>query len=381
MGELSKKEVYYVVNHYIDTRQLLKKLNINVRANNAMFCPFHDNVDTPAAHLYKEDDGSCTIYCYAEDKLYHNSDLYRNYYPELDIEELANKLYSILPEEEKAKIADQINKPFELPELPFIDALQDFAHRKITYKELMKQISNRLPYDDTIKLLNDLYNIGDNSVLKFENVKSNKYLYFINFYETQYKFIPASKILIEYGNNLPAYLIDYLKTSGDSIMIPNKINDIVYSLTFRNIKGKKQFLKLGGTASLFYGLGNLPEDFIYGMPIVIVEGNMDCDAIKLLYPYSLATLTNSISLNQMKILAHLTDKVIIAYDNDEAGNKGYWNAYNSLTRYGFKVRRFKHSRNIKDFGDLIEAQMTDLDMYNHLWHLYTSKLQELVNSF
>ena len=51
MGELSKKEVYYVVNHYIDTRQLLKKLNINVRANNAMFCPFHENTDTPAAHF------------------------------------------------------------------------------------------------------------------------------------------------------------------------------------------------------------------------------------------------------------------------------------------------------------------------------------------
>ena len=37
--QLTKKEVYYIVNHYIDTRKLLKSLSINVRANNSMFCP------------------------------------------------------------------------------------------------------------------------------------------------------------------------------------------------------------------------------------------------------------------------------------------------------------------------------------------------------
>ena len=37
--ELSNKEIYYIINHYIDTRKLLKKLAINVKANNSMFCP------------------------------------------------------------------------------------------------------------------------------------------------------------------------------------------------------------------------------------------------------------------------------------------------------------------------------------------------------
>jgi DNA primase len=164
-------------------------------------------------------------------------------------------------------------------------------------------------------------------------------------------------------------------------MIPNTINGTVYSLTFRNINGKKQFLKLGATTHLFYGMGNLPEDFTYGIPIVIVEGNMDCDVAKLIYPYTLATLTNSISQNQIRILAGLTNKVVIAYDNDEAGNQGYWNAYNNLVRYGFKVKRFKHSDNIKDFGDLIDAQINDTDLYNHLLHLYIGRLQNLINEF
>ena len=377
MRELTKKEIYYIVNHYIDTKQLLKSLHINVRANNAMFCPFHDNTDTPAAHLYKEEDGSYKIYCYSEDRVYSNADLYKNYLPEIDLLDLATLLYANLPEEEKAKMSDKINKPYELPVLPFVSALQDFVQKRITFKELLYQITKTLPYDDLTRVLNEIYNMGDASV---KDIKRNKYLYFMNKYKTNYKFISASKLLIS-KLSLPEYLKDYLRTSGDSILIPNKINDTVYSLTFRNITGKKQFLKVGPTAHLFYGLGDLPEDFTYGIPIVIVEGNMDCDSIKQLYPYALATLTNSISANQIQILAYLTDKVIIAYDNDEAGKQGYWNAYNSLTKYGFKVKRFEHSRNVKDFGDMIEAQMTDPDMYEHLRHLYIKRLQELVNGF
>ena len=378
MAELSKKEIYYIINHYIDTRQLLKSLNIGVRANNSMFCPFHENTETPAAHLYKEEDGSHTIYCYSEDKLYHNADLYRNYLPNINIDELANLLYNNLPEEEKAKMADRIDKPYELPVLPFMSALQEFAQHKITYRELMERISITLPYDDSIKLLNDLYAMGDDKV---ENTKKNKYLFFMNKYKSNYKFISARKTLINCGTTLPGYLSEYLRTSGDSVMIPNTINGTVYSLTFRNINGKKQFLKLGATTHLFYGMGNLPEDFTYGIPIVIVEGNMDCDVAKLIYPYTLATLTNSISQNQIRILAGLTNKVVIAYDNDEAGNQGYWNAYNNLVRYGFKVKRFKHSDNIKDFGDLIDAQINDTDLYNHLLHLYIGRLQNLINEF
>ena len=373
-----RKLIYYIINHYIDTRKLLKSLHINVRANNAMLCPFHDNTETPAAHLYKEEDGSHSIFCYAEDKLYRNTDLYRVYLPDIKLEDLANLLYNNLSDEEKEKIADNVNKPYELPDLPFIGALQSFVQKQINFKELLYQITITLPYDDLTKLMNKIYSLGDQ---KAKSNKKNKYLYFLNNYNTDYRFISASKLLINYNTELPTFLVDYLKNYGDSILIPNKIGDIVYSLTFRNITGKKQFLKLGGTSHLFYDLGKLPEDFKYGTPIVIVEGNIDCDVIKQLYPYALATLTNAMSLNQIRLLAHLTDKVILAYDNDEAGKQGYWNTYNTLTRYGFKVKRFEHSNSLKDFGDLLDMKMTDKDNYDYLIELYIRRLQDLVNSF
>lgn len=242
----------------------------------------------------------------------------------------------------------------------------------------MIQISNNLPYDDLTKLMSTIYESGE---IKVKDHKGNKYLYFMNNYNTNYRFVSASKLLINYGAVLPGFLKDYLKAFGDSVVLPNIINGIVYSLTFRNISGKKQFLKMGSTSHLLYGLGTLPENFVYGIPLLIVEGNMDCDSIRQLYPYTVATLTNTLSLNQIRLLAHLTDKVVIAYDNDEAGNKGYWNTYNALNRYGFKIKRFRHSDNVKDFGDLIDKQLTDTDMYNHLRKLYIKRLQELLDSF
>lgn len=379
MKELSKKEIYYIVNHYIDMRKLLHKLGIDVRANNSMFCPFHKNDNTPAAHLYKEEDGSYRIYCYSEDRVFSNADLYKTYLPEISLEELAYMLYNNLPEVEKNKLADNVNKVYELPELPYNNFLIDFKNNKINYKTLLHGINLSYPQDDTIRLLNLIYN----SCIENVGIKNkSKYLYFMNNYKTNYKFLSASKLLINFSSALPSYLIDYLRSAGDGIAIPNMIGDVVYSLTFRNINGKKQFIKLSSSIPLLYNLGGLPEDFVYGTPIMLVEGNMDCDtAVNLLYPYTLATLTNALSLNQIQILSNLTNKVIVAYDNDEAGNKGYWSVYNSLTRIGFNVVRFEHSYRLKDFGDLIDLEMTDEEEFNYTVALYKRKLNEALRCF
>lgn len=369
-----KKLIYYIINHYIDTRKLLRKLGIDVRANNSMFCPFHDNTNTPAAHLYKEQDGSHTIYCYSEDRLFHNTDLYKTYLPEINLQELANLLYNNLSADERLKVTDNVNVEFELEELPFNSYMVAFRHGKITYQDLLNGINETLPQDDTIRLMDLIYNMGDKPQIK----SSNKYVYFMNHYESDYRFISSIKLLINFGNTLPGYFVNYLQQAGDSIMLPNKINNTIYSITFRNINGQKQFIKMGARSSLFYNLGNLPKDFKYGTPIILVEGNIDCDSVRQIYPCALATLTNAISLNQLQLLSALTNKVIIAYDNDEAGKRGYWNAYNTLTKRGFRVKRFKHSCLLKDFGDLIDLQMRDKEDYESTLLYYKRQIQNLL---
>ena len=66
-------------------KALLESLHIEVKPNGVMYCPFHDNQNTPAAHLYKEKDGSYTIYCFSENKVFTNTDLYKNYLPDIHL--------------------------------------------------------------------------------------------------------------------------------------------------------------------------------------------------------------------------------------------------------------------------------------------------------
>ena len=219
-----------------------------------------------------------------------------------------------------------------------------------------------------------LYSFGESKI----NVVKNKYMYYMKNFDSNYRYLPVSKLIVNCWASIPNYLKDYLNMAGDSIMLPTIINDVVYSLTFRNINGQKRFIKVGQAAHLFYNMGNLPEDFKYGMPLILVEGNLDCDAIKLIYPYSIATLTNSLSLNQLQLLLHLTNKVIIAYDNDEAGNKGYWSTYNTLKKYKFVVKRFRHSPRLKDFGDLIDLRMKDKEEFDYLTSLYSIQIKNLL---
>ena len=307
--------------------------------------------------------------------MYSNVDLYRNFLPEIKLNELAKLLYKTFNEKEKSKLASNINKIYELPKNTYSVILENFKSNRITYKECIKEISKLMPQNDTAKLLSIFYYLGSKDI----NIANlNKYIYFMKKYNTDYKYISINKLFLNCGNIMPEYLKDYLKRTGDNIMLPNIINNVVSSITFRSIYGQKEFIKISIDSQLFYNLGNLPDDFKYGVPLLLCEGNIDCDSIKQIYPYSLAVLTNSLSLSQMQLLAYLTNKVILAFDNDEAGNRGYWRTYKSLITNNFRVERFNHSYKLKDFGDLIDLQMWDPDEYNYICSLYKIQIENIL---
>jgi len=372
---MNRKLIRYIINHYIDTRKLLSSLRISVKSNNSMFCPMHQNTRTPSAHLYHEEDGSYCIYCYSEQKSFTNMDLYEVFLPDINLEELAKLLYSKLSDEEKNKIEQNVNQEFILPELPYKESLQLFKDNKINYDNLLLDINKSQSLNSLELLLEKIY---DNSESYSDVLKTpNKYLYYMKNNKTQYRYLNATKILLALGNELPAYFREYLGYAGDSIVIPNIINKYFYSLTFRNINGEKRFLKLGNTSQLLYNLGNLPSDFKYGTPLLIVEGNLDCDVAKEIYPYTVATLTNSISQTQLQLIKGLTNKVILAYDNDEAGNTGYNKNAFKLAAQGIMVKRFEYSNGIHDFGDLLELKQRDIFEYNYLVQLYKVRIASM----
>ena len=117
-------------------------------------------------------------------------------------------------------------------------------------------------------------------------------------YDTPYKLLSAYKILST-QKDIPDFVYQHLEATGDCILLPNVIDGQIYSITFRSLRSDKRFLKYGEFSTLIYNMGNFPKDFKYGTPILVVEGNIDCDtAVKEFYPYTVAALTSGLSKNQ-----------------------------------------------------------------------------------
>lgn len=188
--------------------------------------------------------------------------------------------------------------------------------------------------------------------------KSNKYIYFAakyNFYN--YRLISSGEIIVRAKNlNVPDYIRQFVSMNKEVLMIANILENKVISIIFRTIKGKKEFVKLGISKSLFYGIGQLDKNFKYGIPILLVEGNLDRDRMSLIYKNTLAITSASISNSQLQLLSKLTNSYILMLDNDSSGIKGSKNSFYKLREYG-KVKILSHDSILKDAGDLIDLEI------------------------
>lgn len=88
------------------------------------------------------------------------------------------------------------------------------------------------------------------------------------------------------------------------------------------------------------------------MPIVVCEGIKDALVLRKLYPYVLANNTSALRIN-INILTNITDKIILAYDNDETGHKESKKDKRKLSQLGCSVDILKYDDEFKDAGDYI----------------------------
>lgn len=187
----------------------------------------------------------------------------------------------------------------------------------------------------------------------------NPYLHFA--YKNKldnYRLITSGELLVR-GKNLdiPTYAIQFILFHSEVLMIANIIADKVLSITLRTIGQEKEFMKVGTTKSMFYGLGKLDNNFKYGTPLLLVEGHLDRDVMATIYPYTLGIMTSHLSKSQIELLTSLTDKFMLMFDNDEAGIKGQQMAKYQLK--GYKVMEIKHEVDLKDAGDIAKLDITD----------------------
>lgn len=101
-------------------------------------------------------------------------------------------------------------------------------------------------------------------------------------------------------------------------------------------------------------------------PIILCEGCKDCLTLKKLYPYVLANNTSSMGLN-MQVLRNISDKFILAYDNDKAGQDGITKDKRTLRGQGAYVDNLTLPDGYKDCTDyLIDSKTGHINRNNIL---------------
>lgn len=100
------------------------------------------------------------------------------------------------------------------------------------------------------------------------------------------------------------------------------------------------------------------------MPIVVCEGVKDAIVLKKFYPYVLSNNTSALRINA-NILANITDKIILAYDNDETGRKESFKDKKKLANLGCSVDLLKYD-NFKDAGEYINHPKELIELRDQL---------------
>ena len=101
----------------------------------------------------------------------------------------------------------------------------------------------------------------------------------------------------------------------------------------------REFSDSGKRVPLMFGFNKKFENFDnYETcpPIVICEGSKDCIFLKQFYPYTIAINTSSMGLNA-QVLINLSNKFVLAYDNDKAGQEGIKRDKRTLRSLGAQV--------------------------------------------
>lgn len=183
------------------------------------------------------------------------------------------------------------------------------------------------------------------------------------------------------GEELPPYLFRFINDAGQVLLIANVINRQVTQLVVRSLKDKK-FHTVVLKQQYPYGLGTINLDKTFSEPIVVCEGTMDRDYLRSLYPNVVACLTSSLTKIQLELICKLTNTVILAYDNDETGNKSYWKDKKTLEERGVFVKRLKHPEGLKDPGDVVQKLYEGDDylfnFYTMYYRMELSKLCEVI---
>lgn len=171
-------------------------------------------------------------------------------------------------------------------------------------------------------------------------------------------------------------------------MIPiETVNETIVGFIIRGVLTKgyvtisRVFNNPAHQIRLMYGFNKSFKKYDEGKkcyPIIVCEGCKDCIALKKIYPYVLANNTSSMGLNA-NILRNISDRFLLAYDNDSAGEDGMKRDKEVLRGMGAYVDSLKLPEGVKDCADYLYTEHGDFntDNYYSLKNQITRKVKQL----
>lgn len=168
-------------------------------------------------------------------------------------------------------------------------------------------------------------------------------------------YLPEREALYEFWKNNKYFWIIPLE------IMPGK----VYGFILRGYNKDYSVFRLSNNLPVLFGLYDFKDfDFSNPKPIILTEGVKDALVLKTLYPYTLSLNTAGLTVNSIQIIASLSNKFILIYDNDKPGKEASQRDIETLQELGCKAVSIIPS--YKDAGKYIDNPVQLKILYSNI---------------
>lgn len=137
------KFVKHVINMCIPIHKMYEMCDMNWSYEHNVYCAFHDNNETPSARMYQNSDGSTTLWCFSEQRMYRPSDFITKELINTRIESIFYRVWKQLSDDRKESLLNSYNVDIDFISDNWksrVPKMELFKSGKITLSELRLEI-------------------------------------------------------------------------------------------------------------------------------------------------------------------------------------------------------------------------------------------------
>lgn len=132
----------FVIDYYGNLPKILENMDIKVQYNGLMMCPMHDNYNTPAAKIFKDNTG-WHFFCFNEQRQFGSYDVYKQIYG-YNMDYVFTQLWNQLTKEDQEKMYDIFGEFDDNAPLENIQTFENFKAGIYNYQQLKNELEAQL---------------------------------------------------------------------------------------------------------------------------------------------------------------------------------------------------------------------------------------------